>query len=39
MELRSESEFLDKYVDATRRQYAKLLNMERKEMIGRYTAV
>lgn len=32
MELRSQQDFLDKYVDATRRQYAKLLNMERKEL-------
>ena len=32
MELRSTEQFLDKYVDATRRQYAKLLNMERREL-------
>jgi hypothetical protein len=32
MALRSEQEFFNKYVDSTRRQYAKLLNMERKEL-------
>jgi hypothetical protein len=33
MELRSEQEFFEKHVDASRRQYAKLLNMERKEIL------
>lgn len=32
MQLRSQQEFFEKYVDASRRQYAKLLNLERKEL-------